>query len=144
MTERVRALLSEYGVEIVEPTRYPEPGQTRAVKTVERIVRKRGEAETRLMLSTLAETANKGLCLDEVGFWVASDMVRACRKVVETQTDEWLTLWDAIPLAELQAKVSDLRGIVPLRYALDGMIYERIVRRFGRNAAQLDLLDDRR
>ncbi|MEF2073506.1 hypothetical protein [Consotaella aegiceratis] len=143
MTEdRIIALLAEYGIQVIGKSRYPEPGQTRAPETVARIARKHGEEHVRLVLSTLAETANNGLCLDEVGFWTASDMIRACRPIIDRDATAWLELWDAMPIGPLQAMMQDLAGVVPQRFALDGAIYERVVRRFGSD--QLDLLDDRR
>lgn len=140
---RVLPLLTEYGIKVIEKHRYPDPGETRAVETVARILRRHGEAHLRLVLTTLAETANNRLCYDEVGFWAASDMVRACRCIIEKDASAWLALWDDMPVGPLQALAQDLAGIVPQRYALDGMLYERVARTFGKNAAQPDLFDDR-
>ncbi|WP_246233270.1 hypothetical protein [Aurantimonas aggregata] len=97
-----------------------------------------------MVLSTLAETANNGLCMDEVGFWAASDMIRACSSIIENDATAFLELFDATPVGELQLVTRDLSGIVHQRPALVGMLYERAYRRFGPNAGQLDLLDDRR
>lgn len=141
---RVSAMCQEFGIRIVDRHRYPEIGETRAVETLARIMRRHGEAHLRLVLSTLRETANNALLLDEVGLWMASDMIRACHRLVEERAGDWLETWDAIPAADLQFICQDLAGFVPQRYALGGMIYERIYRRFGKNADQLDLLDDRR
>ncbi|NTS31289.1 hypothetical protein HQ945_08475 [Phyllobacterium sp. BT25] len=112
--------------------------------TLERIARRFGEGHLRLVLSTLAETANNKLLLDEVGLWMASDMIRACRSIVENRTGDWLETWDAMPVGELQFITHDLSGVVSQRHALGGMVYERLYRRFGPNSDQLDLLDDRR
>ena len=141
---RIQQLCDEYGVRIVEKHRYPEPGETRAIATIDRIWRRYGEDHIRLVFSTLVETANNKLLLDEAGLWMASDMVRKCRELIEKRAGDWLTVWDTIPGGELQFVCQDLSGIVPQRYALGGMIYERIYRRFGPNADQLDMLDDRR
>ncbi|MGX9120310.1 hypothetical protein ACWTU6_27145 [Mesorhizobium sp. BHbsci] len=141
---RVEALCHEFGIKIVDRHRYPEPGETRAVETLARILRRHGEGHLRLMLSTLAETENNKGQLDEVLFWAASDMVRACPEIVERRAGDWLTMWDACPVGELQFIAQDLRGVVPLRFALDGMLYERVVKAFGPRAIQPDLFDDRR
>lgn len=135
-------ILAEYGVEVVGKSAAPGPKQTRAGETVSRILRRHGEGHLRLVLTTLAETANNGGLLDEVGLWMASDMVQACEQLVETRTSEWLELWDAMPLGDLQALCRQLHGIVPQRFALGGMVYERIYRRFGSD--QTELFDDRR
>ncbi|TPL40783.1 hypothetical protein FJ957_25950 [Mesorhizobium sp. B2-4-6] len=119
-------------------------GQTRATETLSRIWRRYGENHLRLVLSTLAETANNKLLLDEVGLWMASDMVLKSASLIEDRAGDWLELWDAMPVGQLQFVCQDLRGLIPQRYALGGMVYERIFRRFGKNSDQLDLFDDRR
>jgi len=95
-----------------------------------------------MVLSTLAETGNNKALLDIVGLWMASDMIRACRGVVEARAGEWLDVWDQMPVGQLQFVCRDLRGIISQRYALGGMVYERLYRRFG--PAQMELFDDRR
>jgi hypothetical protein len=141
---RVQALCDEFGVEVIPAHRYPDVGQTRAVKTIQRIMRRHGEAHMRLVMTTLAETANNRALLTEVSLWTVSDLIRACPEIVETRSSDWLELWDECPVGELQFWTQDLAGIVPQRHALSGMIYERIVRRFGPRYMQPDLLDDRR
>lgn len=141
---RVSALCREFGIEVIPGHRYPEIGQTRATETIARIIRKHGEGHARLVLATLAETSNNRANVNEVTLWAASDLVRACPHIVEERTIEWLELWDSCPVGELQYWAQDLSGVVKQRPALSGMIYERIVRRFGPRWEQPDLLDDRR
>ena len=141
---RVFALCKEFDVEIIGKSRYPEPGQTRAGETLSRIMRRHGEAHLRIVMMTLAETANNKTLLDEVGLWMASDMVRKCEWLIDGRAEDWLDIWDVMPVGELQFLCQDLAGVIPQRYALGGMVYERLYRRFGPNADQLDLLDDRR
>lgn len=141
---RVIMLCEEFDIEIIGKSRYPEPGQTRAPETMSRIVRRYGEAHMRLVLTTLRETANNHALLDEVGMWSASDMIRACPEIVEQRAGDWLDLWDRMPVGPLQAIAQQLGGVVPVRYALDGMLFERINGTFGRRAAEPDLFDDRR
>lgn len=141
---RVQALCDEFEIRIVGRHRYPDIGETRAVETLRLIIERWGMDHARMVMTTLAETSNNKACLDEVGFWMASDMVRACRRLVEERPSEWLETWDAIPVGELQFIAQELRGYVKQRHALGGMVFERIYKRFGPNAAQLDLLDDRR
>jgi hypothetical protein len=49
-----------------------------------------------------------------------------------------------MPVGPLQAVAQKLAGIIPVRYALDGMLFERIEGRFGEAADQPDLFSDRR
>ncbi len=82
---RVQALCDEFGIEIIPAHRYPEIGQTRAVKTILRIIRRYGEDHARWVLRTLVETSNNKALIDETGLWAASDLVRAygmiCRPI---------------------------------------------------------------
>lgn len=142
--DHVKRMCDEFDIRIVPKHRYPGPGETRAVATLDRIWRKHGEEHLRLVLTTLVETANNKILLDEVGLWMASDMVRKCRAIIDDRAGDWLDLWDAIPAGELQFVCQDLRGVVSQRAALGGMIYERIYRRFGPFADQMELFDDRR
>ncbi|PRD42155.1 hypothetical protein C5748_18315 [Phyllobacterium phragmitis] len=114
------------------------------METLRLIIERWGIDHARLVMSTLAETANNRICLDEVGFWMTSDMVRVGRRIIEERASDWLATWDAIPVGELQFITQDLRGFVKQRGALGGMVYERLYRRFGPFADQPDLLDDRR
>lgn len=138
----VHRLCGEFGIRIIDRHRYPDIGETRAVETMARILRRYGENHLRLVLTTLAETANNKALLDEAGLWMASDMVRA--RGADRIDEAWLKLWDRMPVGELQFMCQELSGIVPQRYALGGMVYERVYREFGPGADQLDLLDDRR
>lgn len=138
----IAAICAEYGIRVVDGSNYPAIGETRASTTLRHIRDKYGEGHLRLVLSTLAETANNKASLDIVGLWMASDMIRACRGVVETRACDWLEAWDQMPVGELQFVCQDLRGVISQRFALGGMVYERLYRRFG--PAQMELFDDRR
>lgn len=141
---RAIALCGEFGIEIIGKSRYPEPGQTRAPETMSRIVRRHGVDHMRLVLTTLRETANNHALLDEVGLWACSDMVRASPEIIEEDAGAWLAFWDAMPVGQLQAIAQEVAGVLPVRYALDGMLYERISGRFGKRFSEPDLFDDRR
>ncbi|MEO3387338.1 hypothetical protein [Mesorhizobium sp. CAU 1741] len=139
---RVVALCDEFGIRIIPGHRYPEIGETRAAETMARILRRHGEAHLRQVLTTLVETHNNKVLLDEVGLWMASDMVRV--RGADKIDSDWLDLWDRMPVGELQFIAQGLSGIISQRYALGGMVFERIYKRFGPDADQPDLLDDRR
>lgn len=141
---KVLDLCREFSIEIIPGHKYPEGRQTRAVSTLNRIYSRYGEDHLRWVLRTLAETSNNHTEINEFSLWAASDLLRACRPIVESEPSKWLEVFDAAPIGELQFALSGLRGFAPLRYALDGMLYERIVRAFGPKAIQPDLFDDRR
>lgn len=144
MTDRIASIAAEYGVRLIGKSRYPEPGETRAVGTMERILARYGEDHFRLVMTTLAETANNHACIDESSLWAASDMIRHWKITIEEDASAWLAVWDAMQLGEMQFLAHQLRGKVPARFALGGMIHERLVRVFGEKAGQGDLFDDRR
>ncbi len=138
---RVYSVCAEYSLKIVDGRSYPGIRETRAVFTMDKILRAKGEAHFRMVLSTVAETENNQGYIDKHLLWAVSDLVEAYSGIVEHQTSEWLECFDAAPVAELQVVAKSLPH---QRFALVGMIAERIVRRFGPNAGQGDLFDDRR
>ncbi|ASY62504.1 hypothetical protein SJ05684_c10460 [Sinorhizobium sojae CCBAU 05684] len=128
---RVKALCEEVGIECIESTAYPRIGQTRATNTIRRIIERYGEEHARLVLTTLAETENNKAAVDEVGLWMASDMVRVFHAEIEQDASLWLSLWDRMPIGYLQYLAQGLRGTVKQRDALSGMVYERLRRVYG-------------
>lgn len=131
---RVSALCEEVGLQAIEGTAYPRLGQTRAINTIRRIIERFGEEHARLVLMTLAETANNKALVDEVCLWMASDMIRAFHAEIEQDASLWLSLWDRLPLGYLQFISQGLRGTVKQRDALGGMVYERLRRVYGEPA----------
>lgn len=138
--DRVPSLCEEYGIKIVDGRDYPGIRETRAVVTLSRILASKGEAHLRMVLSTAAETNNNAGYLDKHLWWAISDLVEAYRDIVEQRTTEWLEAFDAAPVAELQVVAKPLPH---QRFALVGMLAERVARKFGPNAGQGDFLDDR-
>ncbi|TIL94514.1 MAG: DUF3102 domain-containing protein [Mesorhizobium sp.] len=120
---RVKALCDEFDVEIVDRHAYPEPGQTRAVVTIRRIIDRHGEAHARMVLCILAEGRGNQALIDEVSLWAISDLVLACADLVEADATGFLEMFDKMPLGPLMAIANELRSIVPQRHALAGMLY---------------------
>lgn len=142
---KVADIAAEFDVKLIDKSRYPEPGETRAVASLLQILNAYGEGHLRMVLSTLAETANNKASLDAVSLWCVSDLIRAFPHLVENKAGEWLECFDAIPVGELQFVNNQcLRGVVKLRHSLAGMLTERVYRRFGPLAKQPDLFDERR
>lgn len=140
---RVQELCREFDVTIIDKSRYPGPGETRAVGTLEKIINRHGMEHARLVMTTLAETENNKAALEAAAFGAASDLIRARPEWVE-DASKWLAVWDRCPVGELQALTHELRGFVSMRGALAGLIYERLWRAYGPRSIQPDLLDDRR
>jgi hypothetical protein len=129
--QRVIALCEEFGIEVLESTSYPKLGQTRAHGTIRNMIDNLGEDHARMVLMTLAETANNKALLDEVGLWMASDMVKIFRKEIDADPTAWFETWDKMPIGFLQSRAHELRGAVKPRFALGGMVYLMLRQVFG-------------
>lgn len=125
---RVRSMCEEYRITIVDGRAYPGIRETRAVTTLERILAAKGEDHFRMVLSTVAETENNQGYIDKYLLWAVSDLITACQSIVETRPMEWLECFDAAPVGELQYIAKSLPH---QRFALVGMLYERVVKEFG-------------
>lgn len=123
MTDTIESLCAEFDIEIVSADCVPKPGQTRAIATLERILKKHGAGHLRLVLSTLSETRYKEGLITEATAWAVSDLVLAYRGWIEANAGEWLAAWDHIPLGYVMFKSMELAGIVPLRHALAGVLH---------------------
>lgn len=140
------AILSEFGIEIIPANVVPQAGQTRAVATVSRIIKRYGLEHARFVIMTLAETSNNKARMNETAVWATSDVILAFRKnyphIMEGEISRFFAFYDGIPVGYLQHWCDGLDGITNKRAALVGLIWERVCRVFG--DPQLDLLDDRR
>ena len=124
---RAREICAEFSIEIIPANLYPKPGQTRALKTIGRLLGKYGEGHLRLVLATLSETkGNEGL-ITETSLWATSDLVRACGKWVERDPSSWFAAWDEIPMGFLMWNCMELAGISHQRHALAGAMYVMLV-----------------
>lgn len=125
---RVPSLCDEYGLRIVDGRSYPGIRETRAVFTMDKILRLKGEGHFRMVLSTVAETENNAGEIDKYLLSAISDLVERFNFLIEARTSEWLMVFDAAPIGELQFIARKVRH---QRFALVGMLTERIVRYFG-------------
>lgn len=124
---RVRAICTEFEIEIIPGNEYPKPGQTRATASIDRIMHKHGEGHMRLVLATLAETkGNQGL-ITQTSLWATSDLILSCSEWVEKDPTSWFDAWDKIPLGFLMWHVNELSGITHQRHALAGSMYVMLV-----------------
>lgn len=128
---RVKALCDEFSITVIKGTSYPKLGQTRAHGTIRNMIDTLGEEHARMVLMTLAETRNNLALLDEVGLWMASDMVRKFTPEIEKNASLWLDTWDKMPIGFLQSRAHELRGSVKPRFALGGMVYLMLRQVFG-------------
>lgn len=128
---RVKSLCAEFGIEVISGTSYPKIGQTRAHGTIRNMIDTLGMDHARMVLMTLAETTNNKALLDEVGLWMASDMIKRFGPEIEKNASVWLDTWDRMPIGFLQSRAHELRGSVKPRFALGGMVYLMLRQVYG-------------
>src|SRR5690606_41073399 len=76
--------LDEFEVRIVPKSAYPGPGETRAVATLSKIIKRHGIEHARLVMATLAETGNNKAALEAAAF--GAEIGRAsCREKCSTR-----------------------------------------------------------
>lgn len=138
---RVTALFSEFGITIVPKNVVPAIGETRAVATLHRIIKRYGEGHARFVVMVLADAANNKAALDETGIWATSDIILAFQKnypsIMENDVSRFLTFFDGVPVGMLQYWCYGLDGITNKRAALVGLIWERACRVFGEPQGEL-------
>lgn len=135
------SILEEFGIRLIDGRSYPGIRETRAATTLQKIFAAKGEDHYRLVLLTVAETENNQGYIDKHLLWAVSDLVERYRAIIEAKPTDWLECFDRAPVAELQVVA---KGLKHQRYALVGMIAERVVKRFGPNAGQGELFDEKR
>lgn len=142
-----RAILAEFGITPVPPSAHVRPGETKAVGSLQKIIIKRGRDHARFVIMTWKDTHIRRTPLDGATLWALSDTVILMERnfpevVTKEVEDKWFRFIDGLPIGWLQEWARDVDPIIPRRFAIGGMIYERAKRIFG--IRQPDLLDDRR
>lgn len=136
-----RAIFEEFGIRVVPANVVPAVGETRAVATLHRIIRRHGDQHARFVVMAMADCANNRASLCETGLWATSDIVLAFRKnypeIMENDVSRFLTFFDGIPVGKLQYWCIGLDGITNKRAALVGLIWERACRVFGDPQAEM-------
>lgn len=138
---RVSQVCAEFGIKIVDARTYPGVRETRAVATMDHILKVKGYEHFRLVMMTLGETENNQGQLDEFLLWAVNDLVEEYGHLIEEDATKWLSCFDRAPIGELQYIIRHQRR---QRFKLFGMIAERIYIAFGPKSVQPDLFDDRR
>lgn len=139
------AILLEFGVTVIPPSGHIQPGTTKAVANLQKIVRKRGFDHARMIVMLWRETNLRMIPMDSPTLWAMSDtlllMERNFPHVLASDAESLFKLVDGLPMGWLQAWSREVDGVIPRRFAIGGMIFERMKRIFG--IEQPDLLDDR-
>lgn len=135
------AIFEEFGVIVVPKNVVPAVGQTRAVATLHRIIKRYGQEHARFVVMVLADASNNRAALDETGIWATSDIILAFKKnypdLMENEVTRFLEFFDRVPVGKLQYWCFGLDGITNKRAALVGLIWERACRVFGDSQGEL-------
>lgn len=135
------AIFEEFGVIVVPKNVVPAVGQTRAVATLHRIIKRYGQEHARFVVMVLADASNNRAALDETGIWATSDIILAFKKnypdLMENDVTRFLEFFDRVPVGMLQYWCFGLDGITNKRAALVGLIWERACRVFGDSQGEL-------
>jgi hypothetical protein len=141
-----RAILAEFNVTVIPASGHIQPGTTKSVANLQKIVRKRGFEHARLVVLLWRETNLRMVPMDSATLWAMSDTLTLVEKnfphVMASDTETLFKLVDGLPIGWLQQWSRDVDGVIPRRFAMAGQIYERMVRIF--DMPQGDLLDDRK
>lgn len=144
-TTQARAILSEYGVTVISAQGHLQPGQTKSVASLQKIIRARGFDHARFVIMMWKETNLRMVGMDASTMWAVSDILKAIERnypdLVNNRMDDLFAFFDEIQIGWLMewSKLAD--GIIPRRFCIGGMILERVKRSFDLD--QRDLLDDR-
>ena len=68
-----RAILSEFEVTVIPPSGHLQPGQTKSVANLQKIIRKRGFDHARLIVMLWRETNLRMIPMDSPTLWAMSD-----------------------------------------------------------------------
>lgn len=140
------AILSEFSITPVPPSAHTRPGETKAVANLQKIVRARGYDHARFVIMLWTETMIRKTVLDASTMWAFSDLILALERnfpdLVNKDVEKLFAFVDGLHVGWLQSWARDVDGIIPRRFAIGGMLYERAKRIF--DMPQGDLLDDRR
>ncbi|MDR6818487.1 hypothetical protein J2X76_003664 [Neorhizobium sp. 2083] len=143
--DEAEAIFAEFSIEIVPKNVMPQIGQTRAVGTLQRIIRRYGAAHARLVVMALADASNNQAAVNETGLWATSDIILAFNRnypsIMENDMSRFLEFYDGVPIGILQFWLHGLDGITNKRAALVGLLWERAYRVFG--APQMEMFDGR-
>jgi hypothetical protein len=114
-------------IRIVPTKRRPRENETTAAGTLQKILRRYGEAHFTMMVRTIAETKGNATALTEPVLWAISDVMLAQPSWPNTGSD-WLTAFDSIDLRSLQKMARPLFAIskLPARAAIGGMLVQRL------------------
>jgi hypothetical protein len=140
VSSRLAAILAEedIGVTVISINAADRaPRETKAVNTLERMLRTHGPDHVRMVLSLIVQSENNAREL-------AGPTIKAVSRelLAHPEWDDitgWFEELDAMPLAAIRRfHLGDLAA-TPIGAALSANLYARLARRFGRPVPQLDL-----
>lgn len=129
MSPKLASICADLGVVEVPTSKRRAPGETCAVKTMERILRRRGAAHLRDVLMTLMETENNKRELTEPVLLAVSDILFAHPSWFCGEA--WFEAIDTIDLAGVYEAAKANRRAVSPRAGVAAMLFSKLSVRFG-------------
>lgn len=121
----VNEICGDLEIEIVATAVRRGPGQSCAVKTMQRILDEFGEGHLIIVLRSVVETGNNKRELVAPVLWAISDLVRSQPAWVATGLP-WLEAFDQIDLGDLHVRAKANRKAVAPRKAIATMLFESL------------------
>lgn len=134
-------ILSDFGIEVVPNQARRRARQTHAARTLERILRSRGEAHLRDVLTCILEADNNALALTAPVLKAVSALMAEHAEWWEADASAWLAVFDRTNLVELHERVKGNRRAAAPPAAIATVLYGELVKVFGPARSPL-LFDD--
>jgi hypothetical protein len=122
ISPELAALLAELEITVRPTHAYRAPMTTMAVETMESILSQYGYAHLKMVLMSIAETANNKRELVAPTIWAVSDLVRAHPHWTQRASD-WFKAFDKVDLGKLLAFAKRNRDAVKPRAALATLLF---------------------
>jgi hypothetical protein len=125
MTPALAAICSELEISVIPIPKYRGPMETKAVESMERILRQHGYAHLKMVLMSVVETPNNKRELVAPVIWALSDLILA-HPTWAQRAGEWFSALDHISLADIRARAKANRRAAKARDAISTMLFEAL------------------
>lgn len=122
MTPELASICEELEIRVIPNPKHRGPMETKAVETMERILRDQGYGHLKMVLMSVVETPNNKRELVAPVIWAISDLIRAHPTWAERAGD-WFAALDNISLGDIRAMAKANRRAAKPRDAIATMLF---------------------
>lgn len=130
MSPELAAVCEELEIRVIPNPKHRGAMETKAVETLERILKEYGYWHLKMVLMSVVETENNKRALVAPVIWAMSDLIRAHPKWV-AKSDDWFMAIDQVRLGELHAKAKLNRRAAKPRDAIATMLFVHLSNLFS-------------